>query len=241
MTIGRVLTPGPVRKREIGTLLKDVIKVIMKAEIIPTLILGSTTKKKLFSGLAPRLCAASSTETGKFTRLARVDRTTYGNTIAVWPINKVVWTEKTFKRTKNLSNASPATIPGIITGKVVANSTKRLPLKSYLAVTYATGTPSNKERKEEYNANCRLKTKLFWNMGMAITFLNHDKVKPVGGNLNVEDGSKEAKKITKNGPSRIIKAITKEKISHLLIFILCSLPECLSFLINNSQLALSKA
>jgi hypothetical protein len=107
----------------------------MKAEIIPVLMLGKTIRKKVLRWLAPRLLAASSIDPGRFTRLDKVDLTTYGKTIAVCPIKRVVSIEKTFNSTKNLSNASPATKPGIMTGRVVMNSRKRFALKSYLAVT----------------------------------------------------------------------------------------------------------
>jgi len=200
-----VLTPGPVRKREIGTLLKEVINVNIKAEINPALIFGITMRKNAFTLDDPKLIAASSIDEGKLTRVDKTFLITKGITIATCPIKRVVSTEKILKFTKYLIKASPATICGIITGKVVVNSMNFFPQKLYLEVTYATGTPSNIAKREASNPILKLKKNASLNIFIETTFSNHLNENESGGKLRFSFDPKEAINIIKKGPIKNIK------------------------------------
>ena len=84
MSIGKVVTPGPVRKSETGTWLNEVTNPKIKAARMPCTMLGNTMRKKVRSRVAPSMTAASSTSGRRFSRLAVTTRTAYGTTSTVW-------------------------------------------------------------------------------------------------------------------------------------------------------------
>ena len=86
--IGKVVLPGPTRNRDFSRSENEAMNANIAAAIMPGRIVGSVTRKKVCSGFAPRLRAASSDAAFAVTSEAHTRRIVHGSAIRVWAITR---------------------------------------------------------------------------------------------------------------------------------------------------------
>ena len=100
--------------------------------MIPGLIIGNTTRKKICRGFAPRSIAASSSARSNPCKRGKSVRKANGNTQLTCATSTVVQRdERTPENPKKISKTMPPIIPGIIIGTRIRYRTIDFPRKSW--------------------------------------------------------------------------------------------------------------
>ena len=155
-----MVTPGPDKNIDTGTLLNEFTNESMNAAKIPEVIFGKSTVAKLSSSYNQASKRPLPSTHQLVPILEPTTRITYGILMRKCPISNPGRIGNLKLKTIILIEGIPTTIPGIIVGDKKKSFINFFPLKWSLDNTYAAGTPITNARSVATTPTSKLSCKL---------------------------------------------------------------------------------
>jgi len=195
-----IVRSNPVTKIVLTNSSNDKLNENRIVAIIPGLIIGIITLKKILNGLAPRSIAASSRDLSNPCILGYRVKKANGSTQFTWAINTVDHSEgRISEYPKKINKTIPPIIPGIIIGTKIRYKINCFPGKSC-----RNPIANNRARIVEIKAvqipTPILLNKAFISSGLSNTKLYHLNEKPAKGNPTISELLKDKKVSINKGP-----------------------------------------